>query len=291
MILIADSGSTKCDWALVDDKGKRIDNFNTIGLNPYFHNEDVIENGLKENISLIEISKEVTHVFFYGAGSSTQELCSRMKHGLQRVFIKANILVDHDLLGAAMSTYNGAPGITCILGTGSNSCFFDGKSVYEEIPSLAYILGDESSGSWYGKILLQEYFYKKLPSDLRDAFIQKYSPNKDAIIKRIYQEPNANVYLASYMKFLGEHHEHPHVRDWIYNGMKHFSSIHVQCFKNYKEVPVHFIGSVGHIFQDILKRVAKEDSWQLGNIIRRPLDGLVEYHVKYKLPTLTKETK
>lgn len=286
MILIADSGSTKCDWALIDEKGKRIDNFNTMGLNPYFHDEETVETALKENASLIAVSDNITHIFFYGAGSSTEELCAHMKRGLQRVFKKADILVDHDLLGAAMSTYDGRPGITCILGTGSNSCHFDGKTIYEEIPSLAYILGDESSGSWYGKILLQEYFYKKLPEDLRAAFIEKYSPNKDTILMRVYQEPNANVYLASYMKFLGEHYEHPHVRDWVYKGMKHFSNIHVQCFKNFREVPVHFIGSVGHIFQDILKRVAEEDGWELGTIIRRPLDGLVDYHVKYKLPSL-----
>lgn len=286
MILIADSGSTKCDWALIDEKGKRIDNFNTMGLNPYFHDEETVEAALKENASLMAVSDKITHIFFYGAGSSTHELCEHMKRGLQRVFIKADILVDHDLLGAAMSTYDGRPGITCILGTGSNSCHFDGKEIYEEIPSLAYILGDESSGSWYGKILLQEYFYKKLPADLRAAFIEKYNPDKDTILMRVYQEPNANVYLASYMKFLGENHEHPHVREWIYKGMKHFSSIHVQCFKNYREVPVHFIGSVGHIFQDILKRVAEEDGWELGTIIRRPLDGLVDYHVKYKLPSL-----
>ncbi len=286
MILIADSGSTKCDWALVDEKGKRIDNFNTMGLNPYFHNEDIVEKALKESASITAIADSVKHVFFYGAGSSTVELCAQMQRGLKRIFKQAAILVDHDLLGAAMSTYDGRPGITCILGTGSNSCFFDGQNIYEEVPSLAYILGDESSGSWYGKILLQEYFYKKLPEDLRADFIETYKPDKDAIIKRIYQEPNANVYLASFMKFLGDHHEHPHVRQWIYHGMKHFSSIHIQCFSNFDQVPVHFIGSVGHIFQDILQRVAQEDGWQLGTVIRRPLDGLVEYHVHYKFPSL-----
>src|SRR6218665_96809 len=136
MILIADSGSTKCDWALVDEKGKRIDNFSTMGLNPYFHNEEIVEAALKENASLSAISDEITHIFFYGAGSSTDELCTQMQRGLQRVFAKADVLVDHDLLGAAMSTYDGRAGITCILGTGSNSCFFDGKEIYEEIPSL-----------------------------------------------------------------------------------------------------------------------------------------------------------
>lgn len=286
MILIADSGSTKCDWALIDKSGKRIDNFNTMGLNPYFHNEEVVEKALKDNASIMAIASQITHIFFYGAGSSTPDLCARMQRGLQRVFTEAEIIVDHDLLGAAMSTYDGRPGITCILGTGSNSCYFDGQEIYEEVPSLAYILGDESSGSWYGKILLQEYFYKKLPDDLREAFIAKYNPDKDAILMRIYQQPNANVYLASFMQFVGEHYRHPHVRQWIYKGMKHFSSIHIQCFRNYSQVPVHFIGSVGHIFQDVLQRVAQEDGWELGNVIRRPLDGLVEYHIRYKLPTL-----
>jgi glucosamine kinase len=286
MILIADSGSTKCDWALIDDKGNRLANFQTVGLNPYFHSPEVTENAIHANADLMKIAGDVKHIFFYGAGSSTPEMCAIMHAGLARVFKQADIVVDHDQLGSAMATYDGEPCIACILGTGSNSCFFDGKNVYEEIPSLAYILGDEASGGYFGKILLQEYFYKKLPEDLRIAFQEKYAPSKDDIINKIYRQPNANVYLASFMKFLGEHKDHPHVLNWVKMGMIHFINIHVKCFKNYRDVPVHFVGSIGEIFRPCLEEAAQETGIRLGRIIRKPIDGLVDYHLKYKLPEL-----
>lgn len=286
MILIADSGSTKCDWALIDEKGNRMGDFQTTGLNPYFHSPEITEKAIKENESLMAVADMVKHIFFYGAGSSTKEMCSIMHAGLVRVFKNAEILVDHDQLGSAMAAYDGEPCIACILGTGSNSCFFDGANVMEEIPSLAYILGDEGSGGYFGKILLQEYFYKLLPQDLRAAFVEKYAPTKDDIINKIYREPNANVYLASFMKFIGEHRDHPHVKQWIVKGMIHFINIHVKCFKNWKEVPVHFIGSIGEIFRDCLDEAAKETGIKIGKVIRKPIDGLVNYHVLYKLPTL-----
>lgn len=283
MILIADSGSTKCDWALVDDKGNKMDAFETMGLNPYFHAPQDTEKALRANDALIAIAPQVSRIFFYGAGSSTVEMCTIMKEGLLRVFPQADILVEHDLLGSAMATYDGRPCISCILGTGSNSCFFDGKDVYEEVPSLAYILGDESSGSYFGKILLQEYFYKKLPADLHDAFVKSHAPSKDEIINRIYREPNANVYLASFMRFIGEHAEHPHVKNWVRKGMVHFIEIHVKCFANWKEVPVHFVGSIGHYFNDCLQQAADETGIQLGQVIQKPIDGLIAYHKRFVL--------
>ena len=163
MILIADSGSTKCDWALIDEKGTRLGQFETMGLNPYFHNEHAVENAVRSNQPLSLHAQKVTHIFFYGAGSSTPVMCEIISNGLKKVFTAAEISVDHDLVGCAYATYDGEPCISCILGTGSNSCYFYGKNVFEEIPSLAYILGDEASGSYFGKILLREYFYKKLP--------------------------------------------------------------------------------------------------------------------------------
>lgn len=286
MILIADSGSTKCDWALIDEKGNRLNDFETMGLNPYFHSPDVTEKALRANDALMAIAPQVRYIFFYGAGSSTEEMCSIMHAGLERVFTHAEIHVEHDQLGSGMAVYDGEPCIACILGTGSNSCFFDGKEVYEEIPSLAYILGDEASGSYFGKILLQEYFYKKLPADLVKSFEEKYAPSKDDIINKIYREPNANVYLASFMKFIGEHRDHPHIQEWVTKGMIHFINIHVKCFKNWDSVPVHFVGSIGHYFHDCLERAAKETGIRLGRVVQKPIDGLVEYHVRFKLPAL-----
>lgn len=286
MILIADSGSTKCDWALVDEKGMRCGDYETAGLNPYFHNGEAIEMAIRLNAALAGRASEVTHVYFYGAGSSNEEMCGIMKSGLARVFSVAEIVVEHDLLGSAMATYDGEPCISCILGTGSNSCYFDGKKVFEEVPSLAYILGDEASGSYFGKILLREYFYKQLPEDLRIDFEKEFAPSKSEIISKIYREPNANTYLAGFMRFIGGHRHHPHVVRWVTEGIREFMRIHVKCFANWQKVPVHFVGSISHYFEHCLQVAAHLEGIRLGRIIRKPIDGLVEYHVRWKLPQI-----
>ncbi|MGC6533222.1 MAG: hypothetical protein ACON34_09495 [Flavobacteriales bacterium] len=282
MILIADSGSTKCDWALVSSDFEKRGYYRSMGLNPYFHTPEVIERALRDNAELASLAEEITHVFFYGAGSSSPKLCAIMEAGLARVFCNARILVDHDLVGAAYSTYSGEPSISCILGTGSNSVFFDGTGIYEEVPSLAYIVGDEASGSYYGKDLLRAYFYKRLPKELRDAFERDYAPTKDEFVDRVYNQPDANVYLASFMKFLGDQYEHPWCKELIKKGQRDFLEVHVKCYPNWAEVPVHFVGSGAYHFRKELGEVCAEMGIRLGNIIRRPIDGLVAYHKQYK---------
>lgn len=284
MILIADSGSTKCDWALIDREGKRLGNFETMGLNPYFHNETVVENSIRGNAPLALYAGKVKEIYFYGAGSSTDIMCAIIKNGLKKVFVNAKIMVDHDLVGCAYATYDGENCISCILGTGSNSCSFDGKEIHEEVPSLAYILGDEASGSYFGKILLREYFYRKLPADLKDAFEKTFSISKDEFISRVYREPNANVFLASFTRFIGEHAHHPHVINWVVRGMREFIDIHVKCFDNWENQPVHFVGSISHYFKHCLEIAAQQEGIRLGRVIKKPIDGLVEYHVKYVFP-------
>jgi glucosamine kinase len=289
MILIADSGSTKCDWALIDEKGTRLGNFETMGLNPYFHNEDVISNAIKANVPLALYANKIDRIFFYGAGSSTHTMCAIVERGLKVIFPDAEIVVEHDLLGAAYATYDGEPCISCILGTGSNSCFFDGREISEAVPSLAFILGDEASGSYFGKILLREYFYKKLPEDLRLSFEESYTLTKDEFISRVYREPNANVYLASFTRFIGQHAHHPHVMNWVVNGMKEFIDIHVKSFENWQQVPVHFVGSISHYFEHCLVEASRQEGIKLGQIIKKPIDGLVNFHVKYKFPELAQK--
>ena len=281
MILIADSGSTKCDWALIDEKGSRLGNFETMGLNPYFHDEKVVESAIRGNAPLALYADKISHVYFYGAGSSTQTMCEIIERGLRAVFPTAELLIEHDLLGSAYSTYDGEPCISCILGTGSNSCFFDGKDIHESVPSLAYILGDEASGSYFGKILLREYFYKKLPAEIAEAFENSFPLSKDEFISKIYREPNANVYLASFTRFIGNFALHPHVMNWVVKGMREFLDIHVKSFENWDKVPVHFVGSISHYFKHCLEEACRLEGVRLGNIIKKPIDGLVNYHVKY----------
>ncbi|PCJ81484.1 MAG: hypothetical protein COA49_05165 [Bacteroidetes bacterium] len=280
VILIADSGSTKSDWVAIDESGNEIKSFSTIGFNPYFHSEDLVVEELTKSEEAISIAQIVNKVFFYGAGSSSKDLCAVIENGLSRVFINAEVIVGHDLDGAAYSTWSGEKAITCILGTGSNSCMFDGQKVYEEVPSLAYILGDEGSGSWFGKKLLQAYFYKQLPQEIHDDFYSEFGYTVNDVNRLVYKEPNPNVFLASFMKFISKHKDSELIKSWLLDGFGVFLDAHVKCFDGYKEMPVHFIGSVAYHFQDILREACEIRDIKIGNTIRKPIDGLAKYHLE-----------
>ena len=285
MILVADSGSTKCDWILIDENQNRETTY-SMGFNPFFHDSNLVEQKLSENELFQKRRLEIDEVYFYGAGCSSQKRNDIIKQGLARVFENANhILVDHDLTGAALSTTHGKPGITCIIGTGSNSCYFDGEKVYEEVPALGYILGDEASGSYFGKIMLSEWLYHRMPADIAADFQDQYSLTKENIFEAVHSKPNPTVYLASIMQFAGHYKDHTYFRDMIYEGMSKFINIHVWCFEDFRDVPVHFVGSVAYYFKDILEDVARNHRFTVGNIERRPVDSLGDYHSKLKLTT------
>ena len=286
IILIADSGSTKCDWLAIDENGVKLSEFQTMGFNPYFHNAEKITSELSNCPEMSSLSSSVDRTYFYGAGSSSEEMCSIIKDGLSRVLTISKIHVGHDLEGAAFSTWTGTPAITCILGTGSNSCYFDGFNVFEELPSLAYILGDEGSGSWFGKRMLQAFFYKQLPQYIHEDFIKTFGvdgSDVNNVNKRVYTEPNPNVYLASFMTFVGKHKSDSHIHDLLIEGFGAFLDIHVKCFENCETVPIHFIGSVAFHFQDELKEACSHRKLKLGSTIKKPIDGLSKYHLDYVL--------
>jgi glucosamine kinase len=285
-ILIADSGSTKCDWQLLDETGKEIGEFHTMGFNPYFHSADRVSEVMKGHPEVQRLSGEVTHVFFYGAGSSSPELCGIIQEGLQRTFASATVSVDHDLVGAAYSTFDGRAGITCIIGTGSNSCHFDGRDVREEVPALAYILGDEASGSWHGKRLLAAKLYHRLPEEVSEDFDKTYGFGKNDIVDKVYREKDPNVFLASFMTFIAKHKAQPLFQSWLKEGFEAFVDVHVKCFSDWKTQPVHFIGSVAYHFQEELRSVCAEQGVTVGAIIKKPIDGLAAYHLEHILPKL-----
>lgn len=285
MILVADSGSTKCDWALIKPN-KEIVEFNTMGFNPFFHSEELIINTLNENPEIKKHKSKIMYVFYYGSGSSTKDLKLKLQRALSNVFTEAkHIYSDHDLVASALATYDGEPCISCILGTGSNSCYFDGDVIREDVPALGHILGDEGSGSYFGKKLLAKYAYKQLPESLYNSFHNKYNLDKSTIFENVYMKPYANVYLASFMKFLSDNSKDPYVYEMISDGFYEFISIHVKCFKNAKELPIHFVGSVAYYFKEILEKVCLAQDLKLGKVIKRPIDGLIKYHIKN---TLTK---
>jgi len=281
MLLLADSGSTKCDWVLVKD-GKTFKRFSTMGFNPYFHNEAVISGTLRRKQALYEHLAEVDQAFFYGAGCSTPELQQVVARSLYAILPNARVHVGHDLDAAAFATYSGEPGIACILGTGSNSCFFDGKEVREAVPALAYILGDEGSGSYYGKRVIADFLYKRLPKDMHDGLVEEYQLDKNTVMDNVYMKPHANVYLASFMRFIHRFKDTPYVQEMIMEGKTAFLKTHVTCYPEYREVPTHFVGSVAYYFSDILHQAAAGLGVNVGTIDKKPIDGLVSYHLEHQ---------
>lgn len=278
MILVADSGSTKCDWILLKSDGEQIPT-HTMGFNPFFHSSDLVEEKLNENEVMKTWAAQVEAVYFYGAGCSSEDRNNIIKAGLQRVFINASeILVDHDLTGAALATCYDKPGISCIIGTGSNSCYFDGTEVHEEVPALGYILGDEGSGAYFGKLTLANFLYHRLPAELTEALIAKHNLTKEDIFHYTYNHENPNVYLASFMKTIADFKSHPYVHDMIYNGLEKFADVHIKCYSNYQEVPVHFVGSIAFHFKEILEEVASKNNFKIGLIEKKPVTAILNYH-------------
>ena len=279
MLLVADSGSTKCDWVFTDGSEKR-STYHTMGFNPFFHPTDLIESEIRKNTELSALAPQVQHVFFYGAGASHPSRNAVIEEALKRVFTHAEITVDHDLTGAVYATCGDEPGIACIMGTGSNSCYFDGQDIYEEVPALGYVLGDEAGGTFYGKELLRMFLYHELPEKIHQGLIDRYQLTKESIFEAVYNKPNPNVYLASFMRFLSDNRDSKWVRDFIYNGFSKFINIHIWKYENNKDVPVHFVGSVAFHFQDLLREACKIHRLNIGVITSEPVVNLVEYHLK-----------
>lgn len=222
MILVADSGSTKCDWALIDAKNN-ITEFQTMGFNPLFHSEDLIVETLRKHQAVDAHFKSVTFLYYFGAGTGSETLRLSMQAALKKVFPFAEKISTHtDLQGAALATYEGTPCICCILGTGANACFYDGHNLKEKNPALGFILGDEGSGAFFGKKLLAAYLYRQLPPYLMTAFEEQYGLNKEIIIEKIYRAPRANVFLASFMPFFHAHRNDEFIRKILSNGFRHF---------------------------------------------------------------------
>jgi len=283
MIAIADSGSTKTDWVILNDDYSENFRTNTIGFNPYHIDSVSIEAEINKNEELKTVSDQITNVYFYGAGCSADFLREIVKNGFKNFFSKAEILVDHDLLAACYAVYRGKPAIVCILGTGSNACYFDGKEVKEATPSLAYILGDEGSGSYMGKKLLHAYFSNKMPQHIADKFHKTYNLTISELNVNVYQKPLANAYLASYSKFVHENKEEPFIQNLIYTSMGAFFENQVLPNPEARFSEVNFIGSVAHYYEDIIRAVAANYHLEVGHIVRKPIDNLVEYHKKYIL--------
>lgn len=277
MLLIADSGSTKCHWAALNKDGK-VQRFETMGFNPFFHDSEKIAHEIMTNDGLRALAPHISRVVYYGASVSSDDRKAIVTGALQRVFTQASTYVDHDMIGSVHATCGSEPGIACIIGTGSNSCYFDGKEISEKVPALGYILGDEGSGTWLGKALLRDYLYHDLPEGMATDFKATYALDKEDIFNRIYKQPGVNVFLASFARFLGKHKAQPWVQKTVADSFDAFIRVHVCKFENHQSVPVHFVGSVAYHFREELTAACNRFGLKTGVITDEPILGLIRYY-------------
>lgn len=278
MILIADSGSTKTDWILTDYDNNQ-SRYSTIGYNPYFTDSSTIYNSLTHKlVSQLDVAT-VKKVFFYGAGCSTPEKKKIVYNALISCFPYAEVFVKHDLLGAARALLGNNSGFAAIIGTGSNTCIYNGSEIEKNIDSLGYLLGDEGSGSYIGKKIIKDYMRGYLPSELSDKFNQTYQINNEDIFDSIYHKISPNRFLASFCKFADENKEHEYIKTIVRESFHDFFKNLVRNYPGYENYTFNCIGSVGYIFKDVLKEVTMSYSMETGKIIRSPIEDLVNYHL------------
>ena len=283
MRLLVDSGSTKADWIAIDEKGKVLFTTQTLGLNPeILEGEEIIER-INDRFDILQNKDKATHLFFYGAGCGTDRMKINLSRVFQEYFSNAIISVHEDTYAAVYATTpKGEQAIVSILGTGSNCSYFDGKVLHQKVQSLGYIVMDDCSGNVFGKELIRKYYFNKMPKELAVEFEKEYNLDPDFIKSKLYKEPNPNAYLATFAKFLIQNKEHEFCKKIIFKGMKSFVKNYIKQFDNCKEVPVHFVGSIAFYLKDELQITFDKYELKLGNVLRRPIDALIAYHVKNK---------
>lgn len=275
-ILIADSGATKCEWCLV--KGNKKEIVITQGLSPYFLNSAQIESVLRNEL-LPSLKKPVVDVvYFYGTGCLNPANAKIVKKAIAAIFTTAEINVSHDLMAAAKALCGDEKGIASILGTGSNSCYFNGKKIVKNSPGIGYVLGDEGSGAYLGKKVIQYYLYNTFDEDLRFKFDDKYKTNAVEILENVYKKPLPNRYLASFTLFLSENRGHYMIENIIEDGLNDFFYYHLCKYGESWTLPIHFVGGVSFAFKDVVEELCNGYEFTLGKIIRNPMEGLINYH-------------
>lgn len=274
--LIADSGSTKTEWCLLNGKKKTI--IFSQGMSPYFINDVQMEAILRQEV-LPHLKKiAVEEIFYYGTGCSNPVNIKMVKNVLKNIFSGAQIKVETDVDGAAKALCGSEKGVACILGTGSSSCYYNGKRILKNNPGLGYILGDEGSGAYLGKKVIQYYLYNTFDEDLRSRFDAKFVTNTNEILNAVYKQPLANRYLASFAIFLAENRGHYMIENIIEDGFNDFFYQHVYKFRESWKYPVHFTGGIAFGFKDVLAEMCNSYQLQLGNVLRNPMEGLIKYH-------------
>ena len=280
MILIADSGSSKTDWAYFDKSTNKFKIIRTIGLNPYFIDSKRIIEELNSSSDLLKISKSITKIFFYGAGCTEDSKKNIIFDSLNSFFLDSDINIEHDILGACLSVKFKKTSINCILGTGSIACIFNGKEIELSVPSLGFILGDEGSGNYFGKKILNLYLTNQLPRNLKTNFEKNFDISYEKIMTNVYHSERPNFFLSSFFSFLAKNQTDPYISNILKNGLLDFLNIHVFSIPNFKDYDINFFGSVSLILKDKLIEILREKKCKIGSFVDKPIIGLCNYHYK-----------
>jgi len=277
MILVADSGSSKTDW-LLKLSTDEVKQFRTSGLNPYFLTEKEIVKILHEQAKdMIAFTAEIKEIYFFGAGCSSPDRHEIVTNALSQLFNKSYISVDSDLLGSAYATCGHEKGLCCVLGTGSNISYFDGQDIHSGQHGLGFVLGDEGSGSWFGKVLITDFLYGNMPQDISVKFEEDYHLTKEIVIKNVYQTPNPNAYLAAFSKFLTAIRPTEYAQNLLHKGLVEFIETNIKWYPQYYKYKCNFVGSIAYVFADELKAACKENGINVGKIIRQPIHDLMDF--------------
>ena len=278
MILIADGGSTKADWIALNTNKEEAFRVRTLGLNPAIVPHEELSNRIVNMFQLMHIKDEVTEIHFYGAGCGTPKPIEILKSILESIFVNAKIFIAEDMLAAVYAASGKEPALVCILGTGSNSCYFNGEQMEMMTASLGYILMDEASGNYFGKKLIVDYYYQKMPKKIAEKFRNEFDLDADHIKKNLYRAPNPNMYLATFAKFMFEFKEEKYIKKIIKKGFQEFFKYRILPYNKTAETPIYFIGSIAFYFRDILEKIAQKNNLVITDVIQRPIDNLLAYH-------------
>ena len=277
--LIADAGSTKTDWVITDREGERITRINTNGVNALLCSPGSIKSmATKVDTMLRQEDMKVNALHYYGAGCATPQICQRCEAELRQAIRAEEIRVYSDLLGAARSLLQRERGIACILGTGSNSCLYDGKKIVSNVPSMGYVLGDEGSGAVLGRRLVADAFRGIMPPEMRELFFAKYDITLGEMLDRVYKQASSNQYLATFVEFIAENIEHEYMTGMVREEIGRYFDRNISCYAEAKDVPISFTGGVSKVFQEIIRTVGAEKGYHIGKFINPPMEGLIEYH-------------
>ncbi|UZD21891.1 N-acetylglucosamine kinase [Algoriphagus halophytocola] len=278
MIVIADSGSSKTDWRVIHSDGK-ISQHRGIGFNPYYQSSEEIGSHMRDEF-LLGLQGEIREVYFYGAGCSAPSRQEEVAKAIRSLYPMAEIQVDHDLAAAAKSTCGHSAGIACILGTGSNSCDYDGKKIIATRPAPGYIFGDEGGGAYVGRKLLKDFIFDQMPAEIKKGLVDQFDLTAVKIQEQVYQKPYPNRYMASFCKFITERKSNPYCYRLFYDSFQDFLSQYVMKYEDYKNKPVSFVGSIAHYNGDILRKAATDVGIHVQLILESPIAGLTLYHQK-----------